>query len=102
MSCPTCNAPNDAMAVRCLSCGSTLIFEATGHSEGYNKAARQLDYRMYTGYGGIAGLMLAMLLAALSPEIDEHSGKFLGGLSAVGAGLGRFIAWRRWREPGRP
>ena len=62
MSCPTCNRPCSATDVRCLHCGTTLIYEADGHSKEFKQAANAIDSKMYAGIGGLVGFFFAVFL----------------------------------------
>jgi hypothetical protein len=101
MPCPTCNAQNTATAVRCIQCGTTLIYEAEGHSDTYKKAAGGLDNRMYGGIGSFLGFCLVLIvlkfvLSDLYLEDRQIYGGAIGGAFAGGI-LGRLIAWSKWR-----
>lgn len=98
MLCPSCNTQNQAMTVRCLKCGSTLIHEAVGHSDDYKAAARNLDYRMYSGYGGLIGAALGWGLSALIPEVFQDAKLFATLGTGLGVGIGRFLAWKNWKD----
>lgn len=62
MQCPTCNNLNTATDVRCLNCGTILIYEAVGHSEEYQQGADLLSSRMHRGLGALAGFFLTAVL----------------------------------------
>ena len=99
MSCPSCNAQNLATSVRCERCGTTLIYEAEGHSRAFKRGAMAVDRRMYGGIGAFLGLGLAILLLNTVLEslfLNER----LVYLSCVVAGAlcGRLIAWHKWRH----
>jgi hypothetical protein len=70
MQCPTCNHLNSATMARCVNCGTTLIYEATGHSKEYQKAEGTLDSRMHSGIGAVFGFFLAAIL--LKFVFTEH------------------------------
>ena len=70
MQCPTSNHLNSATVARCMNCGTTLIYEATGHSKEYQKAAGMLDLRMHSGIGGLFGFFLVAVL--LKFVFTEH------------------------------
>lgn len=68
MQCPACNSLSAATDVRCLNCGTTLIYEAGGHSKEYEKASASLSARMRSGLGALAGFFLvAVALKVIFP-----------------------------------
>ena len=83
------------MNVRCLGCGTILIPEAVGRSDDLQRTLNQMDKRMYTGYGALAGFVIGIGSWFVLSQ-DEAAARAWIMLSSVGgAGLGRFIAWRR-------
>lgn len=70
MQCPTCNHLNSATVARCMNCGTTLIYEAAGHSKEYQKAATAIDSKMHSGIGGLFGFFLVAIL--LKFVFTEH------------------------------
>ncbi|MBI3229925.1 MAG: hypothetical protein HYZ45_07025 [Burkholderiales bacterium] len=90
MFCPVCNTQNSAMAVRCIQCNSTLIHEATEDSAKSYQLKRQLDIKMYGGYGCIIGAGLAYLFSIFGGE-GLNVG-LLTVLVLVGGIVGRIVA----------
>ena len=75
MQCPVCNHLGAATDVRCIQCGSTLIHEATGHSEGYRKATDYMDARLYGGIGAFFGFAIVATLLKfilVSPWLSDR------------------------------
>lgn len=95
MTCPTCNHINPATAVRCLNCGTTLIYEAVGHSEDYKKATRALDLKIHTGVGAVLGFFAVILFIKIIladhwfSEQEIYSYGFGGAIA--GSTLGRIV-----------
>jgi len=102
MECPSCRHMNSAMAARCEQCGATLVHEAVGHSRAYRQAVRNVNTRMFVGVGGGIGFaLIATVGTAINPRgMDDEfvRGAALVG-AAVGALLGRYIAWKESRRP---
>ena len=102
MTCPTCNAVNSATTVYCVRCGTTLIYEAGGHSEEYNAAAKHVDMRMYRGLGAVLGFCVTgFVLKFVLADAYFDDGQIYGGAAggALGGSLiGRFLAWSMWRD----
>ncbi|WP_373271719.1 zinc-ribbon domain-containing protein [Ralstonia mannitolilytica] len=99
MFCPTCNTQNSATSVSCIQCGTTLIYEAKGHSASYIKGARLIDSKIYSIVGilvcfGFAFILLNTFLSEWS--VDERL-VYLASI-VVGGIAGRVIAWRKWRS----
>jgi|JI6StandDraft_1071083.scaffolds.fasta_scaffold73438_1 hypothetical protein len=99
MFCPTCNSQNLATSVRCNQCGTTLIYEAEGHSNAYKAGVMALDRRMYGGIGAFVGFCLSALLLNtvleslfLNERLVYVSGVVVGGI------CGRVTAWLKWRH----
>lgn len=98
MFCPTCSTQNSATSVNCIQCGTTLIYEAKGHSASYIKGAMQVDSRIYGVVGvlvclGFAFILLNTFLSDFS--LDERL-VYLASIVAGGI-AGRVAAWRKWR-----
>ena len=98
MFCPACNTQNSATSVNCIQCGTTLIYEAKGHSTSYIQGAQLVDSRIYGLVGcvvclGLAFVLLNTVLSDLS--LNEHL-VYLGSI-VVGGIAGRVVAWRKWR-----
>lgn len=99
MQCRACNSQNDATSVKCFQCGTTLIYEATGHSTAYIKGARRVDSYIYGLVGAIiAGALAVALFQTLLSDFNLNIpliffiSIFFGGLA------GRFVAWLKWRD----
>ena len=95
MQCPACTELNTATSVRCVRCGTTLIYEAIGHSVGYRDATSKLDARVYSGIGAFFGFFLvAVLLKVVLPGLwlsdREIYGAAIGG-AVVGGIVGRLF-----------
>lgn len=95
MTCPTCNHLNPATVARCLNCGTTLIYEAVGHSAEYTKAAHSVDSKMHAGLGGIAGFfVVAVLLKFIFTAhwlSDQQVYLWSVGGAVVGSIIGRLV-----------
>lgn len=98
MFCPACNTQNLATTVKCIQCGTTLIYEATGHSAAYIKGARSIDSRTYSlaGFLLCLGLAFVLLKTVLSEWYLDERLIYLAS-SLAGGIIGRVIAWRKWR-----
>lgn len=70
MQCSTCNCLNSTTVVRCVNCGTTLIYEAVGHSKEYQNAENALDLRMHSGIGAVFGF--AIVAVILKVVFAEH------------------------------
>ena len=91
MQCPACTHLNDALSVRCMRCGSTLIHEAVGHSAEYQAARARADRNMYAGIGAAIGfLFVGGLLKVMFAELNAIGlGIGLGvGFASLGAAIG--------------
>lgn len=92
MSCPTCNHLNAATDVRCIRCGTTLIHEALGHSDGYRKITASMDDRVYGGLGAFFGFFVVATLLKFvlaPPWLDDRE---LYAFAAGGAVAGGWLA----------
>lgn len=102
MVCPACQVPSHATDIRCIRCGTTLIYEAEGHSRAFKEGALALDRRMYGGIGGVLGLAVALALINTVLQGFYFDGFAKGlictGGGAVGSGGGRMAAWWKWRS----
>lgn len=99
MSCPSCNAQNLATSVRCERCGTTLIYEAEGHSLAFKRGEMAVDRRIYGGTGALLGFGLAALLlnTLLESYFLNERLVYLAGI-VVGSICGQLIAWHKWRH----
>lgn len=94
MTCPVCNAQNSAMSARCLGCGTILIPEAVPRSKAMQRTVDSLDTRLCTGYGGLAGFVIGFASWFLFSQDEEAVKGWLTVSVAIGAVLGRIVAWR--------
>ena len=93
MLCPTCNNLNTATTVRCLGCGTTLIYEAQGHSEDFKAATKFGDRRKFMWFGGLAGFGISVLLQETLLQHQYFDIEAMAAVgSAIGAGVGRAVA----------
>ena len=99
MSCPTCNRPCAATDVKCLHCGTTLIYEAEGHSKEYKQAADTMDSKMFAGIGALLGFFLTVFLLKFvftSLWISDRQIYIAATISGfVGSVIGRLIQRKR-------
>ncbi|KQV99349.1 hypothetical protein [Rhizobacter sp. Root1221] len=93
MQCPTCNTLNSATVVRCMTCGTTLIHEAAGHSMAYQEGARTLDAKLHTGIGSFFGFFLVAILLKFIFTAHWLSDREVY-LAAVAGGVAGAIAGR--------
>jgi ribosomal protein S27E len=99
MPCPACQSQNEASSVRCIQCGTTLIYEAEGHSSAYKQGAAMIDRLMYSGIGAFLGLCLAFLmLDTLLENIPLNKRLVYLASSVAGSLCGRILAWSKWRR----
>jgi hypothetical protein len=99
MTCPTCNRPYGATDVKCLHCGTTLIYEAEGHSKAYKQAENTMDSKMFAGIGALLGFFFTVFLLKFvltSLWISDRQ-IFIAATIAgvVGSVIGRFIQRNR-------
>lgn len=95
MTCPCCQAQNSATSVRCYQCGTTLIHEALGHSDGAKQAIRYLDNNIYPKLGAGVGMVMALLAGLITSSSDQALAFLLGIGVVAGAVFGKFIAWKK-------
>lgn len=99
MLCPACNTQNLATSAKCFQCGTTLIYEAGGHSTAYIKGARSIDSRTYGLVGAVTALVLAVvLLKTVLFEWNLNAPLLCFVSISAGGMVGRFIAWWKWRD----
>jgi hypothetical protein len=95
MQCSSCNHLNSATDVRCFNCGTTLIYEAVGHSKEYERASQSLSVRMHSGIGALLGFFLvAVLLKFILTShflSDRQVMLASAGAAVVGSFLGRLF-----------
>jgi len=90
MQCMTCNTLNAATTVRCMTCGTTLIHEAVGHSNAYQRGARSLDTKLHTGIGSFFGFFLVAILLKFVFIAHWLSDREIYLAAAVGGVIGAF------------
>jgi len=93
MFCPNCTTQNHATDVRCMHCGTTLIFEAQGHSTNYRRGALFLNLRMYGGIGSVLGLAISFLLLNTVLQSFYFDSQEKGIVTFLGATVGAIGGW---------
>lgn len=78
-----------------MNCGTTLIYEAVGHSKEYEKAANAIDSRIHRWAGGLIGFFsVAVLLKFVFTFHLLSDGEIYSlatGAGVVGSILGRLL-----------
>lgn len=99
MTCPVCSAHNAAMNVRCFECSTVLIPEAVGRSADVRRTVDNLDRRLYTGYGGLAGFVIGLGSWFVLSRDETDVKPWLVFFVILGTALGKLIAWRMRTRP---
>src|SRR5262245_16233926 len=96
MQCPSCGHLNAATSVRCVQCGTTLIYEAVGPSPAAKRASKEMDTRLLGGIGAFFGfcvtaLLLKFILSGLWLSDQEVYTYSVGG-AVIGAAIAKLYA----------
>jgi hypothetical protein len=98
--CPTCNTSNLHTSIRCSQCGASLVPDSVGASTGYEKHARAINAKMYSGLGAAAGFVgfIALSQTVLETMYLDKDQIMIGAsvLAAIGGAIGRLIANRQY------